>query len=148
MQAVARQHDSGSPNRHLHPRGAISIEDVVKINDPDGAAVMAVDHCTLSIAAGEICMIVGPSGCGKSTTLRCIAGLEHPDAGRIALGDLVLFDGAANRSVPMNRRNLGMVFQSYAIWPHMTVFENVSYPLRLRRVRRNAVSQPAVTALW
>ena len=80
--------------------------------------------------------LLGPSGCGKSTTLRSIAGLEQPDAGVVSVGGNVLFAagaGAQKRvNVPANKRGLGMVFQSYAIWPHMSVFENVAFPLRVR----------------
>ncbi len=78
--------------------------------------------------------LLGPSGSGKTTLLRAIAGLDHPDAGRTALGDEVVFDGRAGRAVPPERRSVGLVFQSYALWPHRTVFENVAYGLRLRRV--------------
>ncbi|MDO8212652.1 ABC transporter ATP-binding protein [Conexibacter sp. CPCC 206217] len=98
----------------------------------EGAAperVNAVDAVSLEIQAGELFTLLGPSGCGKTTTLRSIAGLERPDRGRILLGERVLFDGSSGVSVPANKRGLGMVFQSYAIWPHMTVFQNASFPL-------------------
>jgi iron(III) transport system ATP-binding protein len=90
-----------------------------------------VRHIDLSLRPGTFFTLLGPSGCGKTTTLRCIAGLEMPDRGRIALGPTVFFDSAAGVQVPMNRRNIGMVFQSYAIWPHLSVFENVAFPLRV-----------------
>jgi iron(III) transport system ATP-binding protein len=80
--------------------------------------------------------LLGPSGCGKTTTLRCIAGLETPDSGSIRVGDSAFFDGDRAISVPMNLRRIGMVFQSYAIWPHMTVFENVAFPLRVTKGER------------
>ena len=95
----------------------------------DGQRVFAVGGASFDVQDGELFTLLGPSGCGKTTTLRSIAGLEHPDGGRIALGDRVLFDSAASVNVPANRRALGMVFQSYAIWPHMNVFKNVSFPL-------------------
>jgi iron(III) transport system ATP-binding protein len=98
--------------------------------------VTAVDHIDLNIRDGEMVTLLGPSGCGKTTTLRMIAGLEVPDSGRIGIGDTAIFDSARNLNVPPETRHLGMVFQSYAIWPHMTVSENVGYPLRMRRVRR------------
>ena len=82
----------------------------------------------LDIADGEFVTLLGPSGCGKTTTLRCVAGLERPTAGEIRLGDRVVSGRA--RFVPPNKRSLGMVFQSYALWPHMSVFGNVAYPLR------------------
>ena len=81
------------------------------------------------ITKGEIFMLLGPSGCGKTTTLRCIAGLETPDDGEIMLGGQVVFADHGKLMVPVYRRGVGMVFQSYAIWPHLTVFENVAYPL-------------------
>jgi ABC-type Fe3+/spermidine/putrescine transport system ATPase subunit len=95
----------------------------------------AVDDLSLDIARGEVFALLGPSGCGKSTTLRQIAGLEQPDAGRIALGNVDLFDAANGTFLPPQKRRMGMVFQSYAIWPHLSVFENIAYPLRLRRTR-------------
>ena len=87
-------------------------------------------------APGEMVTLLGPSGCGKTTTLRCIAGLEKADAGRIVIGDRPVVDVAAGVFVPPHQRNLGMVFQSYAIWPHMTVLENVAYALEGRRMSK------------
>ena len=92
----------------------------------------AVDGSTLEIARGETFTLLGPSGCGKTTTLRMVAGLERPDGGRIVYEDRVVADPAHGLFVPPHRRNMGMVFQSYAIWPHMSVFDNVAYPLLLR----------------
>jgi iron(III) transport system ATP-binding protein len=77
--------------------------------------------------------LLGPSGCGKTTTLRCIAGFEQPDQGRISINGEMVANAATQTFVPPNRRNFGMVFQSYAIWPHMTVFNNVAYPLKVQR---------------
>jgi ABC-type Fe3+/spermidine/putrescine transport system ATPase subunit len=96
----------------------------------------AVDESSLEIKRGEVFTLLGPSGCGKTTTLRMVAGLERPDAGQITYQDRVVADPRRNVFVPPHRRNMGMVFQSYAIWPHLNVFENVAYPLRLRRVPR------------
>src|SRR5690606_37061804 len=84
----------------------------------------------------EVFTVLGPSGCGKSTLLRCLAGLEVPDSGTISTPDDVLFSSDPPRLVPTNRRGFGMVFQSYAIWPHMTVRENVAYPLTVNRRTR------------
>src|SRR4051794_24521112 len=81
--------------------------------------------------------LIGPSGCGKTTTLRMIAGLERPDRGTIAVGGIVITDGA--RSVPPESRAMGMVFQSYALWPHMTVAQNVAYGLERKRVPKPAI---------
>ncbi len=91
----------------------------------------------ISLDPGTFFTLLGPSGCGKTTTLRCVAGLETPDEGRIVIGDQVMFDGAAGVSVPLHRRNIGMVFQSYAIWPHMSVYENVSFPMRVSKVKKH-----------
>lgn len=96
--------------------------------------VGAVNQVDFEVPDGKIATLLGPSGCGKSTTLRCIAGLEHPDDGEIFFDHRPLFSRARRISVPPERRNVGMVFQSYAIWPHLTVFENVAYPLQVRGV--------------
>jgi iron(III) transport system ATP-binding protein len=94
---------------------------------------VAVDNVDLRVGEGEFVTLLGPSGCGKTTTLRMVAGLEQNSGGRISIGNEVVSDAASRIFVPSERRRLGMVFQSYAIWPHMTVFENVAYPLRVRR---------------
>jgi ABC-type Fe3+/spermidine/putrescine transport system ATPase subunit len=107
----------------------------------------AVDGVSLEIARGEIFTLLGPSGCGKTTTLRLVAGLERPDAGEITLRDRLVASVPRRAFVPPHRRNLGMVFQSYAIWPHMTVFENVAYPLELRGVRRGVVLERVAAIL-
>jgi iron(III) transport system ATP-binding protein len=90
---------------------------------------------SFTMEPGEIVALLGPSGSGKTTLLRQIAGLDHPDRGRILVGDEVLFDAAAAIAVPAEHRRIGLVFQSYALWPHRTVFENVAYGLKLRAVR-------------
>jgi iron(III) transport system ATP-binding protein len=98
--------------------------------------VFAVNGISFDVREGEMFTLLGPSGCGKTTTLRSIAGLEHPDAGVIEVDGRVLFDGRDGRkptSVPANERKLGMVFQSYAIWPHMSVFNNVAFPLQVQK---------------
>jgi len=96
----------------------------------------AVDDVSFGVGVGEIVVLLGPSGCGKTTTLRCIAGLEHPTAGVISIGGAVVSAPDRGVHVPPRLRNIGMVFQSYAVWPHMTVKQNVAYPLRHRRVTR------------
>jgi iron(III) transport system ATP-binding protein len=93
--------------------------------------VQAVDDVSLEVKDGELFTLLGPSGCGKTTTLRCIAGLEMPDAGEISVGDRVFFSSTRRVRVPANERGLGMVFQSYAIWPHMNVYKNVAFPLQV-----------------
>jgi len=119
----------------------LTVRDLTKTFPPargeKHGRVHAVDGITLEVEDGELFTLLGPSGCGKTTTLRCIAGLEAPDSGEIALGDRILFSSARRMRVPANERGLGMVFQSYAIWPHMDVFKNVAFPLQvLPRKRR------------
>ena len=96
---------------------------------------IAINDLDLEIEQGEFLVLLGPSGCGKTTTLRCIAGLETGEEGSIAFGDRTVFDAGRGVSVPPNKRNIGMVFQSYALWPHMTVRKNVGYPLRARKIK-------------
>ncbi len=98
-----------------------------------GAAAPAVRGISLEIEDGAFYTLLGPSGCGKTTTLRCVAGLERPDAGEIAIGSDVVFSAQRNIWVAPHERNIGMVFQSYAIWPHMSVFENVAFPLQYKK---------------
>jgi iron(III) transport system ATP-binding protein len=98
--------------------------------------VAAVDDVSFRIEPGEIVVLLGPSGCGKTTTLRCVAGLEHPTSGTIGIGGTIVSAPAQGVLMPPRLRNIGMVFQSYAVWPHMTVQENVGYPLRHRRTPR------------
>jgi iron(III) transport system ATP-binding protein len=102
----------------------------------DAARVLAVDDVSFEVTPGELFTLLGPSGCGKTTTLRSIAGLENPDRGTISIDGRVLFDGARGIRVAPESRGLGMVFQSYAIWPHLTVFRNVSLPLAVLPRRR------------
>jgi iron(III) transport system ATP-binding protein len=102
-------------------------------------SVVAVHDLSLDVQQGEMLVLVGPSGCGKTTSLRCLAGLERPTSGKIRIGDRVVTAIDDGIFVPPERREIGMVFQSYAIWPHMTVFENVAYPLRSAKVPRNEI---------
>jgi iron(III) transport system ATP-binding protein len=111
----------------------IRISDLVKSYRGTNGTVLAVGGISLRIEEGQFVSLLGPSGCGKTSILRCIAGLEKPDEGEIEIDGRVLFSHRHNIEVPPNRRNLGMVFQSYAIWPHMTVFENTAFPLRVMK---------------
>jgi iron(III) transport system ATP-binding protein len=113
----------------------LTVENLYKVFATGQADVQAVDGISLSVEGGQLLTLLGPSGCGKTTTLRCIAGLERPDGGRIVIGGITVFDSAGGVFVPPSDRGIGMVFQSYAIWPHMTVFENVAFPLRVARDR-------------
>jgi iron(III) transport system ATP-binding protein len=96
-------------------------------------AVNAVDGVNFSVQPGEFFTLLGPSGCGKTTTLRLVAGLEEPDAGEILIDQIAVAAPERGLFVAPEKRRMGMVFQSYAIWPHLTVFENVAFPLRVRR---------------
>jgi iron(III) transport system ATP-binding protein len=99
----------------------------------DRGEVHAVRGISLQVNQGQFYTLLGPSGCGKTTTLRSVAGLETPDSGEIFIGDDLVFSSSRRLSVPPYKRDIGMVFQSYAIWPHLSVFENVAFPLREMR---------------
>jgi iron(III) transport system ATP-binding protein len=118
----------------------LQVRDLCKAFQDESKAgrVYAVDHVSFTVEEGKFFTLLGPSGCGKTTTLRCIAGLETPDAGDIVVADRVLYSGKNKITVSPNDRNLGMVFQSYAIWPHMNVFDNVAFPLRVGKRRRTS----------
>ena len=107
--------------------------------------VVAVHEVGFEVPAGQMISLIGPSGCGKTTTLRMIAGLEQPDTGRIVAGGRVLVDGEAQ--LPPEQRDLGMVFQSYALWPHMTVFDNLAYGLKRRSHAREAIATKVAEVL-
>src|SRR5262245_48696094 len=100
------------------------------------AGLAAVDDVSFRVDPGEIVVLLVPSGCGKPTTLRCVAGLETPTAGAVGIAGTVVSDPARGVMVAPRNRNIGMVFQSYAVWPHMTVSQNVASPLRPRRTPR------------
>jgi iron(III) transport system ATP-binding protein len=106
-----------------------------------GAIVRAVDGVSLNVYPGDFVVLLGPSGCGKTTLLRTIAGLERPDEGTIEIHGKVNFSAADRIEVPPERRRLNMIFQSYALWPHMTAFQNVAYPLQSMRKDRPSRSE-------
>lgn len=110
-------------------------------------ATPAVDNVSITIEAGNILALLGPSGCGKTTTLRAVAGLDHPTGGTISIGGRLVADPSNGHFIPPQDRNLGMVFQSYAVWPHMTVRQNVEYPLRNKRMSKKEVRLKAGEAL-
>jgi ABC-type Fe3+/spermidine/putrescine transport system ATPase subunit len=127
VEPVTLKADPGAPA----PKVAIRLENLSKTYP--GGEQKAVDGLSLDIPDGEVFTLLGPSGCGKSTTLRMVAGLEAPDEGSIYFGDDAVVLSDTGFSLPPDKRNVGMVFQSYAIWPHMTVEENVSFPLKARK---------------
>ncbi|HYU17536.1 MAG TPA: ABC transporter ATP-binding protein [Chloroflexota bacterium] len=112
---------------------SLAVEDLVKVYPDRREPVRAVDGVTFEVEDGQFYTLLGPSGCGKTTTLRCVAGLERTDRGRVIVDGEVVSADRPRVFVPPHKRNIGMVFQSYAIWPHMTVFENVAFPLRVTR---------------
>lgn len=110
----------------------VNIESLEKRYSPKAAP--AVPSLDLQVQEGEFLTLLGPSGCGKTTTLRCIAGLERPTGGRVSIGNQVVDDPSKRIHVGPDKRDIGMVFQSYALWPHMSVAANVGYPLRMRQI--------------
>ena len=127
----------------------IRIRDLWLTYRSAAAEHVAVRGVSLDVPESQFYTLLGPSGCGKTTTLRCVAGLERPDRGEIAIGGEVVYSSERNIFVPPHARNIGMVFQSYAIWPHMTVFDNVAFPLRYKSPRpsREAIRDKVRSAL-
>ena len=113
----------------------LEIQGVSKKFATEGSELRAVDQVDLVVPQGAFFTLLGPSGCGKTTTLRCIAGLEFPDEGDISIGGTLVYSSTRGVALFPEEREVGMVFQSYAIWPHMTVFENVAFPLKVSRRR-------------
>ena len=111
------------------------------------AGVPAVKDLDLEIEAGQFVTLLGPSGCGKTTTLRLIAGLEDPDAGEIYIGDKLIFSREKGVFIPPEKRHLGLIFQSYALWPHMTVYKNIALGLEEQKLPRDEIEQRVNTVL-
>jgi len=107
----------------------------------------ALSDVSFRVRDKEFLTLLGPSGCGKTTTLMSVAGFQRPDEGLITCGELAFFDGTSNLWLAAEDRNLGLVFQSYAIWPHLTVFGNVAFPLKVRRTRRDALRRRVMEVL-
>lgn len=119
----------------------IQVDGLTKTFHLQDTTVRALDNLTVIAPYKKVLTLLGPSGCGKTTLLRCIAGLEVPDAGTIQIGDKIVFSSAQRLFLPPNKRDISMVFQSYAIWPHMTVFGNVAYPLEVQKVPRTEIKK-------
>ena len=112
-----------------------------------GEAVKAAQDVSFEVPEGKLFTLLGPSGCGKTTTLRSIAGLERPTAGEIEVAGRVVYSSSKRVFVAPNKRNFGMVFQSYAIWPHMNVFQNVAFPLDVRRLPKKEIREKVMRVL-
>ena len=122
-------------------RDMVQIASLEKYFGEDKERVHVLKGVTLNIPEGSLYTFLGPSGCGKTTTLRCVAGLERPDGGKISIGGQAVYASGERVYVPTNKRPIGMVFQSYAIWPHMTVAENVAYPLTIQRRPKDEIKR-------
>lgn len=119
----------------------VRVSNLVKhFRRQDGSEVRAVNDVSIEVAPGKFTVLLGPSGCGKTTLLRCVAGLENPMAGRVEIRGRTVFDSVNSINVPPEGRGLNMIFQSYALWPHMTAFGNVAYPLRCQKVKRSEIA--------
>ena len=119
----------------------IRVENLQKTFAGAKGEVRALRGVSFEVAKGQLFTLLGPSGCGKTTTLRSIAGLECPHSGEIVIGDRPVFSAASGTFIAPEQRHIGMVFQSYAIWPHMTVFQNVAYPLSGEVGRREVAAR-------
>ena len=137
----------GSASGEMEPRGSdgrdLEVQGLVKYFGYD----RAVDGLSFGVPRGRLLTLLGPSGCGKTTTLMCVAGLHRPDAGEIRVGEVPYTSVAGRVFLPPERRDIGMVFQSYAIWPHMTVAQNVAYPLEIRKVDRAEIESRVAEVL-
>jgi len=129
------------------PAGKIAVKLTGLWKTYPGNANPAIKDLSLDVLDGEILTLLGPSGCGKTTTLRMVAGLETPDAGDIFFGDQAVVMSSRRLCLSPDKRNVGMVFQSYAIWPHMTVAENVAFPLKARRFPKKEIKERVLRAL-
>src|ERR1700686_4847640 len=140
----------GPLRRNVHRESAIvlSVKSLSTEYPGDrGRTVVAARDVSFEVPAGKLFTLLGPSGCGKTTTLRSIAGLERPSSGEIEVAGKVMYSSAKRIFVAPNKRNFGMVFQSYAIWPHMNVFQNVAFPLQVRRLGKKLIREKVMRML-
>ena len=120
----------------------LQVNNLKKSSSTDHGPVPAVQDLSFQMRDGEFLTLLGPSGCGKTTTLRCVAGLENPDFGEVLIEGRTVYSSRERITVPTEKREIGMVFQSYAIWPHMNVFENVAFPLKTgKKIKRSEIEQ-------
>jgi iron(III) transport system ATP-binding protein len=126
----------------------VKVENVSKSFSVEGGEIIgAIKDISFEIPEGAFFVLLGPSGCGKTTTLRSIAGLERPESGKICIGNRLVYSSSDNIFVPPNQRNIGMVFQSYAIWPHMDVFHNAAFPLEIKKCKKSEIHTKVTKAL-
>jgi iron(III) transport system ATP-binding protein len=125
----------------------IEISNLLKSFEGEKGSFTAVDRVSLTVPEGKLFTLLGPSGCGKSTTLRCVAGLERPEEGELKIGPEIVFSSGERIFIPPHKRDIGMVFQSYAIWPHMSVFENVAYPLKIKGLSHQEIKGRVIEIL-
>jgi iron(III) transport system ATP-binding protein len=143
----ATESAAGLPSMSGRP-AAFETRDLEKVfRRAGGEVVRAVSGVSLRVEPAQLVAIVGPSGAGKSTLLRCLAGLERPTAGDIFVGGALVSSARQGVFIPPERRGVGMMFQSYALWPHMTVAENVAFPLQSRRLRRSVIKEQVAAVL-
>lgn len=143
---VGRAHDSSIGDDSDRPM--ISVRDLrVTFERNDGTSVPAVDGIDLDVYRGELVILLGPSGCGKTTLLRVVAGLQAAETGSVSIDGRTVFDSERGIRVPAEKRDGGMIFQSYALWPHMTAYENVGFPLKTRRLPRGVIKDKVNSAL-
>jgi iron(III) transport system ATP-binding protein len=138
---------SDQTSREAGSRALLELDGLHVEYKSSSAVVQAVNGVSVAVQAGEFFTLLGPSGCGKTTTLRCVAGFETPTRGTIRIDDQVVVDAAKGVYLPVHRRDISMVFQSYAIWPHMTVGENILFPLDAGKVSRSEGMARARNAL-
>ena len=138
---MERKAGDSMPDQASSAQPRVVVRNLTKVFETKRGRHVALDNVSLEVGAGESLVLLGPSGCGKTTLLRCVAGLERPDSGEILVHGKVVFSSEKGIYRPPEARRLSMVFQSYALWPHMTVAENVEYPLRNLKTPANEIGK-------